>query len=163
MAKITEDKLEKAIDHVEGLSDKAYEKLIDVFEKEQPELGEFFNNKLEDLDSEEERNDVITIMMILYYVISTENPNLFIVSEKTIESCENRNNEIQEEIKEITKTSELIDDEDLSMSFIANRAMHNFVLATLDPNEPGSPFEEETSDKAYQIIKVCTDCLAAAI
>lgn len=98
MARINDEKLEKAIDYIEELSDAKYEKLLDTFEKEQPELYSFLNEKLEDLDDEDQRNDVITIMMIIYYVISTENPNMFIVSNKIIDKCETRQQEILEEI-----------------------------------------------------------------
>ncbi|MEQ8358852.1 MAG: hypothetical protein RH860_05140 [Cytophagales bacterium] len=163
MARINDEKLEKAIDYIEELSDAKYEKLLDTFEKEQPELYSFLNEKLEDLDDEDQRNDVITIMMIIYYVISTENPNMFIVSNKIIDKCETRQQEILEEINQIARTSELLDDEDLSLAFIPNKYLHNFVTATLDPGEEDSPFDEASSDKAYHIVKVCVDCLAEVI
>lgn len=163
MAKINDEILEKSIDYVEGLSDKDYEKLIDTFEKEQPELSEYFNEKLEELEDEDQQNDVITIMMILYHVIQGQHPDMFMVSSKTIEKCEKQQLELMEEIQEITKTSELLGDEDLSLSFIPNRAMHNFVMATLDPNEEDSPFDEENSEKAYLFLKICVDCLEEAV
>lgn len=163
MARINDEKLEKAIDYIEDLSDAKYEKLLDTFEKEQPELYHFLNEKLEDLDDEDQRNDVITIMMIIYYVISTENPDMFIVSKKTIDKCEARQQEILDDINEVARTSELLDEEDLSKSYIPNKYLHNFVTATLDPEEEDSPFDQETSDKSYHIIKVCVDCLAEVI
>ncbi len=163
MAKINEEKLENAIDYIEELSDAKYEKLLDTFEKEQPELYNFFNEKLEELDDEDQTNDVITIMMIIYYVISSENPNMFIVSNKTIDKCDARHQKLLEEITEVARTNELLGDEDLSLTFIPNKHLHNFVTATLDPTEEDSPFDEESSDKAYHIVKVCVDCLAEVI
>ena len=48
----------------------------------------------EDLDEEDQQNDAITIILILYHAIRSQNPDMFMVSKKTIESCEKRQNEI---------------------------------------------------------------------
>lgn len=162
MKEINDAILEQSIDHVEGLSDADYEKLIDAFEKEQPELSEYFNEKLEDLDDEDQQNDSITILLILYHTIQSQNPNLFMVSKNAIEACEKKQAKLLEEISEISKTSELLDDEELSQSYISNKSMHNFVMATLDPSEEDSPFDEENSEKTYHFLKVCVDTLTGA-
>jgi chemotaxis protein histidine kinase CheA len=163
MAKINEDKLDAAIDFIEELSDKAYESFLDTFEKEQPELFNYLNERLEDLETEDQQNDVITIMMIILKALKEENPDMFIISTKVIEECARKHEALLEEIEEISRTNELLGDEDLSMSFIPNRALHNFVTATLDPNEEDSPFDDENSEKAYHIIKICVDSIAEVV
>lgn len=158
MSNINDENLEKSIDLIESMSDDAYEGLIDNFEKDQEHLSSFLNERLEDLADEDQRSDVITIMMIIYHSFK-EDHELAKVSPKVLDECEAENLSILEEIQGIAKTSELLDDEDLSLSYIKNKAIHGFVQATLDPNEDDSPFDGEMSDNAYHIIKTCVDAL----
>lgn len=163
MAKITEEKLDAAIDFIEELSDQAYENFLDTFETEQPELFNYLNDKLEDLETEEQRNDVITMMMIILKALKEEYPDMFMVSQKVIDTCSEKHEALLEEIQEISRTNELLGDEDLSLTLIPNKALHNFVTATLDPNEEDSPFDDENSEKAYHIIKICVDSIAEVV
>ena len=105
MANITEDKLNEAIEYVEEVSDKDYENLLDEFIHEQEAINGFLDEQLEDLGSEDESNDIITTIIIIYKALRDEFGNVPSVNPITLEKCKKEHNSLMDEIQEISRTS----------------------------------------------------------
>jgi hypothetical protein len=160
METINDEMIESAIDIMQEMKDADYEKLMLEFEGSQELIYNFLDEQLEDFQNDEEIEDIISIVLILFVVFKNLEAELSSITAQSFQEIESAQNKLFKEFQDLPKSSDSLKDEGSSLFYLKNNALHEFILNSLDPADD-SPFNKKSSEKAYLIIKICVEALSS--
>jgi hypothetical protein len=153
MIKITESRLVKAIDKINGFDTDQYTKFIETFAKKQPDLLTYMLVSAESLSDPSGRDDLIYLLSVIWESYLSLNLPIAKINNKEIEKKE------AEQITEWEKLSDIEDEAQeaaFTKKFITQPNLWNFMNEIVMPDEKGKTNFKKEDDVAltYAIINL---------